>query len=82
MKPIPVLDILVGLYLLVWTIVGLIVLIRTLGLSSEDATKWGLGWIRDFGRTWVASALAAVALWLGVPSAQGNVHPETARTAD
>lgn len=65
-------DLMIVLYLLGWTAVGIFVCFRTAGLSLENATKWDVGWLRSLGRSWWPSALTAVALWMGVPADKAN----------
>lgn len=62
------LDLMIVVYLLAWTLIGMFVCFKTAAISIEDATRWNVEWLRSFGRTWWASALTAVAFWLGVPS--------------
>jgi hypothetical protein len=62
------LDLMIVIYLLAWTLVGMLVCYKTAALSLEDASRWNVEWLRNFGRTWWPSALTAVAFWLGVPT--------------
>lgn len=72
------LDLMIVIYLLVWTVVGMVVCFKTAALPLADASRWNVEWLRNFGRTWWPSALTAVAFWLGAPapkSKQQNPAP-------
>lgn len=70
------LDLMIVIYLLAWTVVGVLVCFKTAALSLEDASRWNVEWLRNFGRTWWPSALTAVAFWLGVPPPKQQSKPE------
>lgn len=67
-----VLDIMIVLFLVGWAVVGVIVTYKTASLGLPDAKAWNLQWLHSLGRSWWATALTAVALWLGVPKSTSN----------
>lgn len=72
LKTYSLLDTMIVLFLLGWAGVGLTISFQTADLSLALAKEWNLQWLHGVGRTWWATALTAVALWLGVPKSAPN----------